>query len=110
MLGLCGRGGAGKTTVANYLCNGFKYEKITILDPMDYVVKKLFGQSMSGIWHDTIWKLTYEEARRKVQELLKLAKLEVPIVTKVKIRVPQSDKWVEIAFWCCHHQARCVTV
>jgi len=45
VLGLCGREGSGKTTVANMLTGGPKYELRKINDPLTYMTDVLFGDN-----------------------------------------------------------------
>lgn len=58
VLGICGREGAGKTTIANILTNqiGPQYELRLINSPLDYICDVIFGTLT-----DNIWTLTREQ-------------------------------------------------
>ena len=62
VLGICGREGAGKTTICNFLTETNQYEirEITDITPLDYIVNILFGFVKEDD-NDPVWKLTREE-------------------------------------------------
>lgn len=66
VLGICGREGAGKTTIANILTNqnGHQYELRLINDPIDYICDVIFGTE------DLIWTLTREQQRRLMENFI----------------------------------------
>lgn len=66
VLGICGREGAGKTTIANILTNqtGPQYELRPIDDPIDYICDVIFGTE------DLIWTLTREQQHRLMENFI----------------------------------------
>ena len=76
LLGICGREGAGKTTVANFLTDGGdRFIMREIDDPVRYIVHILFGFPLDGQLDspnekDPIWNMTYPEAVGTVINLL----------------------------------------
>lgn len=42
LVGVCGKAGAGKDTIADYLINQYKFKKISLADPIKRIVKDVF--------------------------------------------------------------------
>lgn len=85
LVGICGREGAGKTTISNHLCNNghektFVYTRLP--SALFYVLEVLFGWSYTDLVsnqktnfvnmpRDVIWNLTVPEAIDKITTLFK---------------------------------------
>jgi dephospho-CoA kinase len=41
LVGVCGKAGAGKDTIADYLVNAYKFKKIALEDPIKRLVKDI---------------------------------------------------------------------
>lgn len=53
ILGICGREGAGKTTIANILTGGPEYEirEISHQTPLDFIIDVIFSSNADTVWH-----------------------------------------------------------
>lgn len=76
LLGICGREGAGKTTIANILTDGegshFLLRRIDNRSPLDYIVDVIFGTDaqMNEKGHDPIWNLSRLEQYKIMTDLI----------------------------------------
>jgi hypothetical protein len=110
LLGICGREGAGKTTIANILINSSNtnYEMKLIggnLRPLDYIVDTIFGTNeQMNKGRDPIWNFSRLEQYDVIIGLITnyvdsnwIAKHNVaPFIAPFDIL--QSKKWVEFSF------------
>lgn len=115
-IGICGREGAGKTTISNHLCNHGECKQflyIRIQTPLYYVLETIFGwnyqdlhknakNNFSEMPRDVIWNLTVLEAIEKIMTLFKKhigenwEFLEDPLVP-YDVIIP-DQKYMEYAF------------
>lgn len=75
ILGICGREGAGKTTICNILTGGNDYEMVECKDKtrLDYIREVIFGMSSSlnsSNKRDVIWNLSIEEQEEVLKKLI----------------------------------------
>ncbi len=101
VLGICGREGAGKTTIANGLTGSSpEYELRITTNPLDFICEVIFGET------DTIWEISPEGQRSLMRRLIRdyvdvdwFAKhpdgktYQVPYET-----VPNGSTWREFSF------------
>jgi energy-coupling factor transporter ATP-binding protein EcfA2 len=69
VLGVCGREGAGKTTIANMLTGLPEYELRPITSPIDYICNILFGSFSAQ--KDPIWNMSRDEQQQFVEQMIK---------------------------------------
>ena len=66
ILGICGREGAGKTTIANILTGSSPaYELRQVTSPLDFICEVIFGEV------DTIWEISPEGQRSVMRRLIR---------------------------------------
>lgn len=76
LLGICGREGAGKTTIANLLTNeygsSYKLQRVDNKFPLDYIVYVMFGTDaqLNVDGRDPIWNLTRLEQYQVMIDLI----------------------------------------
>jgi len=94
VLGICGREGAGKTTVANVLTGGSanRFTRGLVNDPIKYIVHIIFGFSLDGKLSDPnekdpIWGLSYQEATGTIINLL-----HAHVDTQWCVKFPPQDR------------------
>jgi hypothetical protein len=63
VLGICGREGAGKTTIANMLTGGPRYEMRKITCPISYMSEILFGD-------DSVWNMTRDMQHMLLKDII----------------------------------------
>lgn len=106
LIGICGRYGAGKTTLTNFLTQKDKdeYIMIDISNRMDYILHILFDFSKDM---DSIWGLTYKEAYKTISNLLDThidSNLSYELSQNGLYKVPEikcnenKGQWIELSF------------
>jgi len=101
IVGICGREGAGKTTIANYLTGepsqseSIKYKKIYNVE--EYIIDCLFK------FPDAIWGLSPESAKQQLLELFQKyidSNFTYPAYCQAPILVDseQKPKWISFSF------------
>jgi energy-coupling factor transporter ATP-binding protein EcfA2 len=114
LLGICGREGAGKTTIASCLTSSTSSsvpKRIEITDPESFVMGVLFDLSREVdadhyTIRDSIWKLSFPEACVRVKILLRQkidSNFEYPKSWTITLPQTETDQvskgsWVEFSF------------
>lgn len=105
MIGICGREGSGKTTVANMITGGsVQVSRAIVAKPKEYILDVLFGFGYPNPdidMKDVIWGLQFDEAWIKIRDLFE-THINDPICLKpicLPLRADLSDMsgWVEMS-------------
>ena len=102
ILGICGREGAGKTTIANILTGGPEYEirEIWHQTPLDFIVDVIFSPN-----EDTVWYYSKNEQYEIMTDILRkyvdsqwLEKYNITPFNAPYEIIKEDSKWIEFSF------------